>query len=140
MNRLVAVWTSCLSIALWGASCEQSSVEAEPEPEPQPDGSGGVLDRDGGTSDGQGVPDAIGNGFPDETTTGPRPGTVTQSYTGLYEVRTEGAVVSGIKVTGAILVYADNVTIEDCEVDATGEIWGISGMDVSGLRVTHCRV
>ena len=118
----------CLAVGLVGASCDEGSVE------PDSGGSDGAVDLDAATCT------ASCSDFPHATNTGPPPGTVMEDYTGLYEVRTEGAVVNALKVTGAILVYANDVTIQNCEVDATGEIWGIAGMDVSGLIVKNCRV
>ena len=43
-------------------------------------------------------------------------------------------------VTGSISVYANNVTIQNCEVNASGQLWGISQVSGSGLKVKNCRV
>ena len=80
------------------------------------------------------------SGFPNSTNTGPTAGTVFQDFKGNYEVRQDGAVINGLRVTGSILVYADNVTIQNCEVNASGQIWGIRQLSGSGLKVRNCRV
>ncbi|MDW6021576.1 hypothetical protein SAZ10_07330 [Mesorhizobium sp. BAC0120] len=80
-------------------------------------------------------------GFPDATTVGPAAGTVFRDFAGELEIHQDGAVIDGWRVKGAITVDANNVTIRNCEVNATGEIWGISLADGhSGLKVTNCRV
>jgi hypothetical protein len=81
----------------------------------------------------------IGDGFPDATNTGPAPGTVFQDFSGVYEVQDDNVVLNGLRVTGSIIVHGDNVTIQNCEVDATGQIWGILA-DGAGVIVTHCHV
>ena len=60
------------------------------------------------------------DGFPNSTNTGPVAGTIFQDFAGIYEIRKDGAFVDGLRVTGSILVYANNVTIQNCEVDASG--------------------
>jgi hypothetical protein len=82
------------------------------------------------------------SGFPDATNTGPVAGTVFQNYTGNYEVRTDGAVIEGLRVTGSIDVHANNVTVQNCEVNASGQIWGIAQIENSGsgLKVFNCHV
>src|SRR4030095_14291858 len=49
-------------------------------------------------------------------------------------------VVNGLRVTGTILVYGNNVTIQNCEVNASGEIWAIKQESGSGLRVKNCHI
>jgi hypothetical protein len=73
------------------------------------------------------------DGFPNSTNTGPAAGTVFQEFKGVFEVRQDNAVINGLRVTGAISVYANNVTIENCEINATGELWGIAQVSGSGL-------
>src|SRR5262245_28293851 len=70
-------------------------------------------------------PSPIPSGFPDSTNTGPVPGTIFQDFTGNYEVRKDGAVINGLRVTGSISVHANDVTIQNCEVNASGQLWGI---------------
>ncbi|MEZ0312625.1 MAG: hypothetical protein ACAI38_12690 [Myxococcota bacterium] len=97
-----------------------ASCGSDPDPEPPP------------------PPPATG--FPDASSTGPVAGTVFQDYEGVYEVRTDGAVLNGLRVRGAIVVNANNVTIQNCEVDGSGMIWAILGDAVTGLVVKNCRV
>src|SRR6266404_286523 len=86
------------------------------------------------------APSPIPSGFPDSTNTGPVPGTIFQDFTGDYEVRQDGTVINGLRVTGSITVHANNVTIQNCEVNASGQVWGISQVSGSGLTVKNCRV
>lgn len=81
--------------------------------------------------------------YPDASCTGPLPDTVFKPlHTGNYEVKTSNVVLDGLRVNGAIVVEADNVTIKNCEVNATGELWGIAHVDGEGhnLVVQNCRV
>jgi hypothetical protein len=81
------------------------------------------------------------DGFPNSTNTGPVAGTVFQDFTGDYEVRQDGAVINGLRVTGSISVYANNVTVQNCEVNASGQLFGIGQfVSGSGLKVKNCRV
>jgi hypothetical protein len=79
-------------------------------------------------------------GFPNASNTGPVPETVFTNFTGLYVVNTDGAVINGLRIKGAILVRANNVTVQNCEVDASGEIHGVVQESGTGLIVKHCRV
>ena len=85
-------------------------------------------------------PSPIPSGFPDSTNTGPVPGTIFQDFTGDYEVRQDGTVINGLRVTGSITVHANNVTIQNCEVNAAGQVWGIAQVSGSGLTVKNCRI
>lgn len=78
--------------------------------------------------------------FPNSSNTGPTAGTVFQDFAGIYEIRQDNAVINGLRVTGAISVYANNVTIQNCEVNATGELWGIAQVSGSGLKVKNCKI
>jgi len=80
------------------------------------------------------------SGFPGPTNTGPASGSLVQNYTGLYEVHGDGLVVSGLRVTGAILVYGNNVTVQNCDVNASGELWAIRQQSGTGLKVKNCRL
>lgn len=82
-------------------------------------------------------------GFPGETNTGPVAHTIFQDYTGNYEVRTDNAVVSGLRVTGAIVVHANNVTVQNCVVNGSGQLWcvGVPGeLGNKNLKVLNCRL
>src|SRR5262249_47392981 len=80
------------------------------------------------------------SGFPDSTNTGPVAGRVFKDFTGDYQVREDGAVIDGLRVTGSISVSANDVTIQNCEVNASGQVWGISQVSGAGLKVKNCRV
>ena len=80
------------------------------------------------------------DGFPNSTNTGPAAGTIFRDFKGIYEVRQDNAVINGLRVTGAISVYANNVTIQNCEINASGELYGISQVSGAGLKVKHCRI
>jgi hypothetical protein len=54
-------------------------------------------------------------GYPDETNTGVPPGT-SLTPSGSRTVSTDGAVLSGLDITGTVTVTADNVTIENSRV------------------------
>src|SRR3954454_6030782 len=70
----------------------------------------------------QATPDTqLPRGFPNSTNTGPSAGMILKTYSGNYEVRNDGAVVSGLKVTGSIVVSGNNVTADNCEVNASGQ-------------------
>src|SRR4030095_4982667 len=60
-------------------------------------------------------PDATLAGFPDSESTGVRPG-VTLTPVGETVITTDGAVVSGLEVHGALVIDADNVTVVDCKI------------------------
>jgi hypothetical protein len=79
-------------------------------------------------------------GFPDASNTGPVAGTVFQDRTGVYEVRGDNLVVNGLRVMGTVLVYGNNVTIQNCDVNASGHIWGIKQESGSGLKVKNCHI
>jgi len=80
------------------------------------------------------------DGFPNSTNTGPAAGTIFREFAGIYEIRKDGALVDGLRVNGSIMVYANDVTIQNCEVDASGQLWGIRQVEGSGLKVKNCRV
>lgn len=86
------------------------------------------------------APLALPDGFPNADNTGPGAETVFRDFVGNYEVRQGGAVLDGLRVTGSISVHADNITIQNCEVNASGQLWGISQVSGSGLKVRNCRI
>jgi Right handed beta helix region len=86
------------------------------------------------------APGAVPTGFPNASNTGPVPGTVFQDFSGVYYVKTAGAVVNGLRGKGVIVVQAPNVTIQNCEVNASGEIYGIWAQEGTGVKVKNCRV
>jgi hypothetical protein len=64
------------------------------------------------------LPDPSACGYPDESNTGVPPGTVL-TPSGSKTVSTDGAVLSGLEITGTVTVTADNVTIEDSRITRT---------------------
>jgi hypothetical protein len=61
---------------------------------------------------------APSSGFPDATNTGV-PAGVTLTPSGALNIRTAGAVVSGLDITGWVEINAPNVTLKNCKVRAT---------------------
>ena len=53
--------------------------------------------------------------FPNASTTGVRDG-VTLTPSGSITINTAGAVVSGLDITGDVVITAPNVTLVDCRV------------------------
>jgi hypothetical protein len=91
-------------------------------------------------------------GFPTAATTGwasagtrsltklssPAPTGAGSSYT--TNITTDGAVISGVDMTGAFDVFADNVTIKNCRI-TTKNWWGINQRSGhSGLKVVNCTI
>ncbi|MGL3107823.1 Ig-like domain-containing protein [Bradyrhizobium sp. BR 1432] len=71
--------------------------------------------------------------FPDASTTGVRDG-VTLKPSGDITITTAGAVVSGLDITGNVVIAAPNVTLVDCKV--TGNV----SLRSTGAVVEHCTV
>ena len=78
-------------------------------------------------------------GFPDASDTGPRI-PLTPHSVGLLEIRTNGTTISGWDITGALDIYADNVTVIDSRITSSNW-WGINlRPGFSGLRVLHSTI
>ncbi|MET7683525.1 hypothetical protein [Streptomyces sp. NPDC005423] len=78
-------------------------------------------------------------GFPDATTTGPRI-PLKPHHTGYLAVRTNGLVIRGWDITGALDIYADDVTVIDSRI-TSDSWWGVNlRPGFSGLRVLHSTV
>lgn len=70
--------------------------------------------------------------------TSPGPSGVGSSYS--TEIRTNGAVISGINLTGSLDVYANNVTIKNCRIN-TRNWFGINQRKgYSGLKIFNCTI
>lgn len=83
---------------------------------------------------------AVMTGFPDATNTGVSSGT-TLTNSGPINVNTNGAIISGKNITGSLTVDANNVIVENCKINCSGENYGIGLMSGrSGLTVRHCEV
>src|SRR5262245_41394421 len=75
--------------------------------------------------------------FPDASNTGVPPG-VTLTPSGSITINTAGAVVSGLDITGGVIITAPNVTLVNCTVRATG-FAGIV-VQASGAVIENCEV
>jgi len=76
-------------------------------------------------------------GFPDATNTGPPP-SLALTPSGSITIDTAGIVVSGIDITGQVVITAPNVTLRDCKVRATTFV----GVYVTGAGavIENCEV
>lgn len=80
-------------------------------------------------------------GFPDNSNTGPVPGTSFTPFSGDMNVTTASAIIENFDVTGTITVNASNVTVRNCKVNASGQNFGIGQQaGFTGMLVTHCEV
>lgn len=87
------------------------------------------------------TPFPIPSGFPDATNTGPAPGTTFTPFSGNMNVTTPGAIIENFDVTGTITINASNVTVRNCKVNASGQLYGIGQQaGFTGLFVHHCEV
>ncbi len=78
-------------------------------------------------------------GFPDASDTGPRI-PLTPHSVGLMEITTNGTTISGWDITGALDIYADDVTVVDSRITSSNW-WGINlRPGFSGLRVLHSTI
>ena len=78
-------------------------------------------------------------GFPDAADTGPRI-PLTPHNVGLLEITTNGTTISGWDITGALDIYADDVTVIDSRITSSNW-WGINlRAGFSGLRVLHSTI
>jgi hypothetical protein len=81
------------------------------------------------------------SGWPSADNTGPDPG-VTLVDSGSITISSP-SVVSGLRVTGSITINSSGVTVQDCEVKANGELYGIGVPDnnsITDARIIRCRV
>lgn len=78
-------------------------------------------------------------GWPDATNTGVSFGTVL-TKSGPVTAKTFNAVISGLDITGYIDVQAGNITIQNCRINASGNIWGIKQNSGFGLKVLNCEI
>lgn len=79
-------------------------------------------------------------GFPNAFTTGVPFGTAL-TPSGNVTVNVDGTLVTGLDIIGLITVNADNVTIQNCKINASGQNFGI-GLQTThkNLLVDHCEV
>ena len=84
-------------------------------------------------------------GFPDASNTGPVPGTVftdvTPDGSGNYYIKQSNVTINGLGLKGQIIVQGNNVTIQNCIVNASGKLAAIDiDSGYTGLNVLHCRL
>ena len=85
-------------------------------------------------------PIAAATGFPDASNTGVQ-SVVSLTDSGPITVNSDGTTVSAKRITGYIDVQANNTIVENCEIDASGELWGIGLADgKTGLIVRYCKI
>ena len=80
---------------------------------------------------------APSSGFPDATNTGV-PAGVTLTPSGPLNIRTAGAVVSGLDITGWVEINAPNVTLKNCKVRAT--TWAAVTVKAPGAVIEDCEI
>jgi hypothetical protein len=91
-----------------------------------------------------GFPTASNTGWASAGTTSLKnvtsPGPTGQGSAYSTEIRTSGAVISGINLTGSLDVYANNVTIKNCKI-TTRNWFGINQRNgYHGLKVFNCTI
>ena len=84
-------------------------------------------------------------GWPDASNTGPVPGTVftdvTPDSSGNYYIKQSNVTINGLRLKGQIIVQGNNVTIQNCDVNASGKLAAVSaGSGYTKLNVLHCRL
>ena len=92
---------------------------------------------------GGGVTPPSTGGWPDANNTGPTKG-LTLKDSGPVEAKTDGQVVKNLKITGYVLIKARNVTVQDCEIDASGGLYGVGcegdGSADLNYKVVRCKI
>ncbi len=79
-------------------------------------------------------------GWPDATNTGV-PAGVTLTPSGSLVITQAGAVISGLNITGTVLIEAPNVTLENCSITgATGGGVVQIAQGVTGTTVANCTI
>ena len=73
-------------------------------------------------------------GYPDATNTGVPAGTALKAFDGTLTLSTNGQVVSGLDITGNVLITASNVTLQRSRI--TGGNWNIIQISGSATNVT----
>ncbi len=73
-------------------------------------------------------------GYPDATNTGVPAGTALKAFDGTLTLSTNGQVVSGLDITGNVVITASNVTLQRSRI--TGGNWNIIQISESATNVT----
>lgn len=104
-----------------------------------------ATDPDAGGSQPPGGGTEPSSGFPDETNTGVPAGT-TLTNSGSITVTADGTVISGKRITGMIIVRANNVVVENCDINGSGNGGGGACVDqdaayaTRNLTVRYCKL
>jgi hypothetical protein len=86
------------------------------------------------------TPPPVGTGFPDATNTGPAPGTQFAPMAGGGTIRQDGLVIENVQISDGLDVYANDVTIRNCRIEASG-YWAVQLRDgYSNLTIENCEL
>lgn len=81
-----------------------------------------------------------GTVYPDATNTGVPAGTTLTPHIGDLVVTTAGAVISGLDITGSVIIKAPNVTVENCKITST-DFAVVSIYDgITGTTIQNCTI
>lgn len=79
-------------------------------------------------------------GYPDATNTGVQPG-VTLTPSGSRTITQNGAVVQNLLITGELDIFANNVTVRNVKIVATGGYHALyTGWNYSGIVIDHVEI
>lgn len=81
-----------------------------------------------------------GTVYPDATNTGVPAGMTFTPHSGDLVVTTAGAVISGLDITGSVIIAAPNVTIENCKITSTEYATVNINTGVTGTVVQNCTI
>src|SRR5262245_15652634 len=81
---------------------------------------------------------AIPAGFPNSTNTGVPSGVTLTPYSGTLVINTTGAVISGLDITGGVIINAPNVTLTNCRITGTG-FWTVY-VTGTGAKIQDCEI
>ena len=79
------------------------------------------------------------SGFPDATNTGVPASTTLTPAAGMT-IRTAGAVVSGLNITGMVTISASNVTLENCKISADAYASIVVQAGATGVTIRNCEI
>ncbi|MBH5398275.1 right-handed parallel beta-helix repeat-containing protein [Bradyrhizobium sp. CNPSo 4010] len=81
-----------------------------------------------------------GTVYPDATNTGVPAGTALTPHIGDLVVTTAGAVISGLDITGSVIIKAPNVTVENCKITST-DFAVVNIYDgITGTTIQNCTI
>jgi len=103
----------------------------------------GIATKSVSVPDNSFMPNLINNphlgGYPDETNTGVPAGTIFESFTGIYYVKTDNTVVDSMDINGSIVIQANNVTIRNSRI-TTSDYYPIRRDSGTGLLVEDTEI